>query len=132
MNIEDIKNNKFWLFVVGGIIFVITFYFSIVSPFHSRNIEKIKILEGVLTQLERYKTRGINIHNEKWIKEEKAKLEAISNIQSEYKLFYKERDNHLEKIFDTVYGKEIINVECGTDTRELVRCATGCPFGKRA
>lgn len=24
-----------------------------------------------------------------------------------------------------VYGKEIINVECGADTRELVRCATG-------
>ncbi len=92
---------------MGGVIFVIAFYFSIASPFRSRNIEKIKGLEGVLTKLERYETRGINIHNKRWIKDEKAKLEAISNIQSEYKLFYKERDNHLEKIFDTVYGEEI-------------------------
>ncbi len=61
----------------------------------------------MLTKLERYETRGINIHNEKWTKEERAKFEAISNIQSEYKLFFKERDNHLEKIFDTVYGEEI-------------------------
>jgi hypothetical protein len=107
MNIADIKKNKLWFFILGGIIFVIVFYFSLVIPFHSRNIEKIKVLEGVLTQLDRYETRGISIHNEKWIEEETAKLETISNIQSEYKLFYKEQDNHLEKVFDTVYGKEI-------------------------
>ncbi|MCP4266845.1 MAG: hypothetical protein GY777_14955 [Candidatus Brocadiaceae bacterium] len=107
MNIEDIKNNKLWFFVVGGVIFVIAFYFSIVIPFRSRNIEKMKVLKNVLSQLERYKTRGINIHNEKWIKEEKSKLEAISSAQTEYKLFYKKRTDHLEKIFDTVYGEEI-------------------------
>ncbi len=107
MNIADIKNNKLWFFIVGGIIVVIAFYFSIVSPFRSKNIENMKILESVLTKLERYEKRGISIHNIQWINAEKAKLEAIRNIQLEYKLFYKERDNHLEKIFDTVYGEDI-------------------------
>ncbi len=107
MKIEDIKNNKLLFFIVGGIIFEIAFYFCIVSPFRSRNIEKMEIIERVLTRLERHEKKGICIHNEKWINAENAKLEATRKIQLEYKSFYKERDNHIEKIFDTVYGAEI-------------------------
>jgi len=107
MNFADIKKNKLWFFIVGGIIFVIAFYFCIVSPFRSRNIEKMKSIKSVLTRLERYEKKGISILNEKWINDKKAKLEAIRNVQLEYKLFYKERDNHLENIFDTVYGEDI-------------------------
>ncbi len=107
MNITDKKDNKLWLFIMGGAIFVIVFFFYIVNPLRSRNIEKMKVIEKALTILERYEKKNICIHNEKWIKEEKIKLEAIKNIQSEYKLFYKERDLHLEKFFKNIHGKEI-------------------------
>ncbi len=107
MNITDINNNRLWFFIVGGILSVIAFFICTVSPFQSRNAEKTKIIESILTRLERYKKQSICIHNEKWIKEEKTKLGAIKKVQSEYKSFYKKRDNHLEKIFDTVYGEEI-------------------------
>ncbi len=107
MNIDDIKKNRLWFYIVGGIIFVIVFYFCIVNPFRLKNFEKIQIIESVLTRLERYEKKGISIHNEKWIEKEKDKLEEIRNVQLEYKSFYKERDNHLEKLFITVYGEEI-------------------------
>ncbi len=88
-------------------IFVIVFYFCVVSPFRSRNIEKMESLERLLTRLERYEKKGHKIRNEKWIKAEEAKLEAIKKVQREYELFYKERDGHLEKIFESVNGGEI-------------------------
>lgn len=107
MNIAYIKIDKSWFFIVCGIIFIAAFYFCIVNPFRSRNIEMVKTIESVLTRLEKFENKGINIHNEKWINEEKAQLETIMDIQLKYKLFYKEQDNHLEKIFNNVYGEEI-------------------------
>ncbi len=88
-------------------IFVIAFYFCVVSPFRSRNIEKMESVERLLTRLERYEKKGYKTRNEKWIKTEEVKLEAIKKVQREYELFYKERDLHLEKIFESVNGVEI-------------------------
>ncbi|KHE93522.1 MAG: hypothetical protein K8F52_03710 [Candidatus Scalindua rubra] len=107
MDISDIKKNKFWISIGGGLVFVIAFYFCVVSPFQSRKTEEMESLERLLTRLERYETKGHMIRNEKWIKAEEAKLEAIKNIQQEYELFYKERDRHLEKIFESANGEEI-------------------------
>lgn len=107
MDISDIKNNKFWISMGGGMIFVTVFYFCVAGPFRSRNSEKMESLERLLTSLERYENQGYKIRNEKWIKAEEAKLEAIKKIQREYELFYKERDSHLEKVFETVNGEEI-------------------------
>jgi hypothetical protein len=107
MDISDIKKNKFWISLGGGMIFVIVFYFCVVSPFRLRNIEKMESVERLLTRLERYEKKGYKVRNEKWIKAEEAKLEAIKKIQREYELFYKERDSHLEKIFTSVNGEEI-------------------------
>jgi hypothetical protein len=107
MDISGIKKNKFWISLGGGIIFVIVFYFCVVSPFRLRNIEKMESVERLLTRLERYEKKGYKIRNEKWIKAEEAKLEAIKKIQHEYELFYKERDRHLEKIFASGNGEEI-------------------------
>ena len=107
MDISDIKKNTFWISLGGGMIFVIVFYFCVVSPFRSRNTEKMESLERLLTRLERYEKKGYKIRNEKWINAEAAKLEAIKKVQREYELFYKERDRHLEKIFASVNGGEI-------------------------
>jgi len=107
MDISDIKKNKFWIYMGGGIIFLIAFYFCVVSPFRSRKIEKMESLERLLTRLERYEKKGYKIRNEKWIKAEEAKQEAIRKVQHEYELFYKEKDSHLEKIFASVNGEEI-------------------------
>ncbi|MBC8552514.1 MAG: hypothetical protein H8D23_23035 [Candidatus Brocadiales bacterium] len=107
MDISDIKKNKFWISIGGGMVFVIAFYFCVVSPFRLRKTEDMESLERLLTRLERYETKGHMIRNEKWIKAEEAKLEAIKNVQQEYELFYKERDSHLEKIFESVNGEEI-------------------------
>ncbi len=107
MNISDIKKNRFLISLVGGVIFVIAFYFCVVSPFRSRNVKKMENLERLLTRLERYGGKGYKIHNEKWIKAEKAKLEAIKKVQREYELFYKERDSQFEKIFVSASGEEI-------------------------
>jgi hypothetical protein len=107
MDITDIKKNKFWISIGGGVIFVIAFYFCVVSPFWSINSEKMESIERLLTRLERYENKGYKIRNEKWIKAEEAKLEAVKKIQHEYELFYKERDRLLEKIFESVNGEEI-------------------------
>lgn len=107
MNISDIKINKVWLFIGGGMVFVIAFYFCIVSPFRVRNSEKMESLERLLTRLERHEKKGYKIRNEKWIKAEQAKLEEIKKNQHEYELFYQERDSYLEKIFQTANGEEI-------------------------
>ena len=107
MDISDIKKNIFWISLGGGMIFVIAFYFCVVSPFRSRNIEKMESVERLLTRLERYEKKGYKTRNEKWIKTEEVKLEAIKKVQREYELFYKERDRHLEKIFESVNGVEI-------------------------
>jgi hypothetical protein len=64
-------------------------------------------LERLLTRLERFEKKGYKIRNEKWIRAEEAKLEAITEIQHEFKLFYKEQDSHLEKIFASVSGGEV-------------------------
>jgi hypothetical protein len=107
MDISGIKKNKFWISLGGGMIFVIAFYFCVVSPFRSRKIEKMESLERLLTRLERFEKKGYKIRNEKWIRAEEAKLEAITEIQHEFKLFYKEQDSHLEKIFASVSGGEV-------------------------
>ncbi|MCP4262620.1 MAG: hypothetical protein GY774_34720, partial [Planctomycetes bacterium] len=107
MDITDIKKNKFWISIWGGVIFVIAFYFCVVSPFWSINSEKMEGIERLLTRLEKYENKGYKIRNEKWIKAEEAKLEAVKKIQHEYELFYKERDSLLEKIFESVNGEEI-------------------------
>ncbi len=107
MDISGIKENKFWIYIVGGGVFVIIFYFSVVSPFRSRNSEKKESMERLLTRLERYEKKGDKIRNEKWIKAEEKKLVLIKKAQQEYELFYKERDSHLEKIFESVNGEEI-------------------------
>jgi len=107
MDITDIKKNKFWISIGGGIIFVIVFYFCIVSPFQSRNSEKMKSMERLLTRLERYERKGHKIRNEKWIKAEEEKLEAIKKVQQEYALYYQERDEHLEKFFEAFNGEAI-------------------------
>ena len=107
MDITDIKKNKFWLSIGGGVIFVIVFYFCVISPFRSRNSEKMESMERLLTRLERYEKKGHKIRNKKWIKAEEEKLEAIKKAQQEYELFYKERDGRLEKIFESVNGEEI-------------------------
>ncbi len=107
MDISGIKENKFWISIGGGVVFVIAFYFCVVSPFRLRNSEKMESMERLLTRLERYERKGHKIRNEKWIKAEEEKLIAIKKIQQEYELFYKERDGHLEKIFESVNGEEI-------------------------
>ena len=107
MDITNIKKNKFWLSIGGGVIFVIVFYFCVISPFRSRNSEKMESMERLLTRLERYEKKGHKIRNKKWIKAEEEKLEAIKKAQQEYELFYKERDGRLEKIFESVNGEEI-------------------------
>ena len=107
MDITDIKKNKFWISIGGGVIFVIVFYFCVISPFRSRNSEKMESMERLLTRLERYEKKGHKIRNKKWIKAEEEKLEAIKKAQQEYELFYKERDGRLEKIFESVNGEEI-------------------------
>ena len=107
MDITDIKKNKFWISIGGGVIFVIVFYFCVISPFRSRNSEKMESMERLLTRLERYEKKGHKIRNKKWIKAEEEKLEAIKKAQQEYELFYKERDGRLEKIFESANGEEI-------------------------
>ena len=107
MDISDIKKNKFWISLGGGMIFVIVFYFCVVSPFRLRKTEKMESLERLLARLERYEKKGYKTRNEKWIKAEEAKQEAIKKVQHEYERFYKERDSHLEKIFASVNGEEI-------------------------
>ena len=107
MDITNIKKNKFWLSIGGGVIFVIVFYFCVISPFRSRNSEKMESMERLLTRLERYEKKGHKIRNKKWIKAEEEKLEAIKKAQQEYELFYKERDGRLEKIFESVNGEGI-------------------------
>ena len=107
MDITDIKKNKFWISIGGGVIFVIVFYFCVISPFRSRNSEKMESMERLLSRLERYEKKGHKIRNKKWIKAEEEKLEAIKKAQQEYELFYKERDGRLEKIFESVNGEEI-------------------------
>ena len=107
MDITNIKKNKFWLSIGGGVIFVIVFYFCVISPFRSRNSEKMESMERLLTRLERYEKKGHKIRNKKWIKAEEEKLEAIKKAQQEYELFYKERDGRLEKIFESANGEEI-------------------------
>ncbi len=107
MDISDIKKNKFWISIGIGVILAIVLHFCIVSPFRLRKIEKGESLERLLTKLERDQKKGYKIRNEKWIKAEEAKLEAIKKVQSEYELFYKERDSHIEKIFASVNGEEI-------------------------
>jgi len=107
MNISDIKKNRFWISVGGGMIFVIAFHLCVASPFRVRKTEEMERLERLLTRLERYENKGHKIRNEKWIKAEEEKLEAIKKVQQEYELFYKERDRHLEKIFETINGEEI-------------------------
>lgn len=107
MGILDIKKNRFWISIGGGVVFIITFYFCVVSPFRSRNSEKMESMERLLTRLERYEKKGHKIRNSKWIKAEDEKLEKIKKVRQEYELFYKERDSHLEKIFESVNGEEI-------------------------
>ncbi|MGR3293915.1 MAG: hypothetical protein ACUZ9M_07895 [Candidatus Scalindua sp.] len=107
MDISDIKKNRFWISIGGGVVFVIAFYFCVVSPFRSRNSEKMESMERLLTRLERYEKKGHKICNSKWIKAEEEKLEKIKKVRQEYELFYKERDSHLEKIFESVNGEEI-------------------------
>ena len=107
MDITDIKKNKFWISIGGGVIFVIVFYFCVISPFRSRNSEKMESMERLLSRLERYEKKGHKIRNKKWIKAEEEKLEAIKKAQQEYELFYKERDGRLEKIFESANGEEI-------------------------
>ena len=107
MDITDIKKNKFWISIGGGVIFVIVFYFCVISPFRSRNSEKMESMERLLSRLERYEKKGQKICNEKWIKAAEEKREAIKKVQQEYELFYKERDGRLEKIFESVNGEEI-------------------------
>ena len=107
MDISDIKKNRFLLSLGGGLVFVIVFYFCVVSPFRSRNSEKMESMERLLTRLERYEKKGHKICNEKWIKTEEEKLEVIKRVQQEYKVFYKERERHLEKMFESVNGEGI-------------------------
>ncbi len=107
MDILDIKKNRFWFSLGGGLAFVIVFYFCVAGPFRSRNSEKMESMERLLTRLERYEKKGNKICNEKWIKVEEEKLEEIKRVRQEYELFYKERDRHLEKIFESVSGEEI-------------------------
>ena len=107
MDILDIKKNRFWISLGGGLAFVIAFYFCIAGPFRSRNIEKMESMERLLTRLERYEKKGHKICNEKWIKAEEEQLESIKRVQQEYELFYKERDRHLEKMFESVNGEGI-------------------------
>ena len=107
MNISSIKKNKFWISIGIGMIFVVAFHFCVVSPFRLGKTEKMESLERLLTRLEINAKRGHKIRNEKWIKAEEAKLEAIKKVQHEYELFYKEQDSHLEKIFASVNGEEI-------------------------
>jgi hypothetical protein len=107
MDITDIKKNKFWISIGGGVILIIVFYFCVISPFRSRNSQKMESMERLLTRLERYERKGHKICNEKWIKAAEEKLEAIKKAQQEYELFYKERDSRLEKIFESVNGEEI-------------------------
>ena len=107
MDISGLKKNKFWISFGVGMIFVIAFHFCVVSPFRSRKIEKVESLERLLTRLERYEKKGYKIRNEKWIKAEEDKQEALKKVQHEYELFYKKRDSHLEKIFASVNGEEI-------------------------
>ena len=107
MDISDIKKNRFLLSLGGGLVFVIVFYFCVVSPFRSRNSKKMESMERLLTRLERYEKKGHKICNEKWIKTEEEKLEVIKRVQQEYKVFYKERDRHLEKMFESVNGEGI-------------------------
>ncbi len=107
MNISGIKKNKFWISIGIGMIFVIAFHFCVLSPFRSGKTEKMENLERLLTRLEINAKKGHKIRNEKWIKAEEAKLEAIKKVQHEYELFYKEQDSHLEKIFASVNGEEI-------------------------
>ena len=107
MDISDIKKNRFLLSLGGGLVFVIVFYFCVVSPFRSRNSEKMESMERLLTRLERYEKKGHKICNGKWIKTEEEKLEVIKRVQQEYKVFYKERDRHLEKMFESVNGEGI-------------------------
>ena len=99
MNISDIKKNKFWISLGGGVIFIIVFYFCVVSPFRLRKTEKMESLERLLARLERYEKKGYKTRNEKWIKAEEAKQEAIKKVQHEYERFYKERDQSSRKDF---------------------------------
>lgn len=107
MGISGIKENKFWISIGGCVVFVIVFYFCAVNPFRLRNSEKMESIERLLTKLERYERKGHKIRNEKWIKAEEEKLATIKRIQQEYEIFYKERDGHLEKIFESVNGEQI-------------------------
>ena len=107
MNISGIKKNKFWISIGIGMIFVIAFYFCVLSPFRSGKTGKMESLERLLTRLEMNAKKGHKISNGKWIKAEEAKLKAIKKVQQEYELFYKERDRHLEKVFASVNGEDI-------------------------
>ncbi len=107
MNISDINKNKFWISIGGGMVFIIAFYFCVVSPFQTRNAKKMERIERLLTRLERYERKGHKIRNEKWIATEETKLEVIKTVQHKYEQFYKERDSHLEKFFVSVNWEEI-------------------------
>ncbi len=107
MEISDIKKNRFWVSIGGGVLFVIVIYFCVVSPFRLRNSEKMESMERLLARLERYEKKGHKIRNEKWIKAEEKKLEMIKKAQKEYEFYYKERDRNLEKFFESVNGEEI-------------------------
>lgn len=107
MNISDIKRNKFWVSLGGGIIFVAAFYLFVVNHFRVRNADKIETIENALTRLERYTRKGNEVFNKKWIEAEEARLEAAKKVRLEYEEYYKERDRHLEKFFASVDGEDI-------------------------
>ncbi len=107
MNISNIKKNKFWISLGGGVIFVIVFYILVVNPFRVKNANKVDMIENALRRLERYERMGSKIHNEKWIAAAEAKLGAIRNVRLEYEEFYRDQDHHLEKFFASDEGKDI-------------------------
>lgn len=86
---------------------MIAFYLCAINPFRLKSFEQVETIENILTRLGRYEGMDVKIRNEKWIKAEEAKLEAIKTDRHECEEFYQKQDRHLEKIFASPDGTEI-------------------------
>ncbi len=105
--ISGIRENKFWIVLGGAVVFMGILYLLLVNPYRTGCSKKNEEIDNALAQLEVYERKGLKIINEEWIETEKAKLKMVEKELLEYKELLRERDGHIEKIFDAESEGEI-------------------------
>lgn len=105
--ISGIRENKFWIVLGGAVVFMGILYLLFVNPYRTGCSKKNEEIDNALAQLEVYERKGLKIINEEWIEAEKAKLKMVEKELLEYKELLRERDGHIEKIFDAESEGEI-------------------------